>query len=146
MEKVYTFKGFKKKNMKGLFLVLFVTLSGLAFGQECKLTVHIEFKGIEEGYDHLTKDELYIDGNLVKTTDERKESQSVDVKINVPRGTHTFKIVNWILYEGTWEQNTTENEYSIDAFGEIECNFRKKGKISVLYDLDDISSPHIKFK
>lgn len=133
--------------MKGLFLVLLVTLSGIAYGQDCKLTVHIEFANIEEGYDHVTKDELFIDGNSVNVTEERKESKAIDVKLKVPRGKHTFRIENWVLYEGTWEKKTLDNNYSIDGFGEIECYLGKKGKITVIYDLSgETTEPKISFK
>lgn len=133
--------------MKRLVLVLFVALSGIAFGQDCKLMVNIQFLSIEEGYDHVTKDELFIDGKSVHITEERKESKPVMVKLNVPRGKHTFRIENWVLYEGTWERKTLENNYSIDGFGEIECNFGKKGKISVVYDLSgETTAPIITYK
>jgi len=121
--------------------VLFLALSGLAFGQQGKLSVHIEFRGIEEGYDYVTKDELYLDGKLLQVTEERNESQAIDLQVEVPRGKHKLSVVNWTLYEGTWEKTTVDNDYSIDGFGEIEHNFSKKGKLTILYDLDDQNSP-----
>lgn len=121
--------------------MLLLTLSGFAYGQQGKLTVHIEFRGIEDGYDYMTKDELYVDDQLLQVTDEHMESQAIDVQINVPLGKHKLSVVNWTLYEGSWEKTTIENEYSIDGFGEIQCNFKKKGKVSIVYDLDDQNSP-----
>lgn len=129
--------------MKTSIIILLILLSGTAFGQNAKVKVHIEFRGIEAGYDHLTKDEIYIDGQLVTVTPERKESEAVDMTIKVSAGTHTFRIVNWTLYEGNWEETKIDNQYNIDGFGEAECKCGKKGSVSVLYDLDDRNSPFI---
>ena len=123
--------------MKGLLLVLVLGLSGLAIGQDGQITLTVQFEDIEEGYDHLTRDVIYVDGKELMVTEERNESKAIKVKIMVPRGKHTIKIVNWVLYEGTWEENKIENNYSIDAFAEIECNVKKKGKLSVVYVLDE---------
>ena len=123
--------------MKGLLLVLVLALSGLAIGQDGVITVTIKFEDIEEGYDHTTRDVLYVDGKEVMVSEERLESKEIKFTMKVPRGQHTIKIVNWVLYEGTWEENKIANNYSIDAFSEIECKVKKKGKLSVVYALDE---------
>ncbi len=123
--------------MKVLILSLLVTLSSVAFGQQGSVDVSIEFRGIEKGYDHTTRDELYVDGKLLLVTEERLESKAIKLNVQVPRGKHTIKIVNWVMYEGVWEENNVENNYSLDSFREIECNFRKKGQLTVVYDLNE---------
>jgi hypothetical protein len=123
--------------MKGLFLILFLTLSGLVIGQDREITVTVKFEDIEEGYDHITRDVLYLDGEQLLVTEERHESKAIKFKIMVPRGQHTIKIVNWVLYEGTWEENKIANNFSINAFDEIQCVVKKKGKLTVVYALDD---------
>ncbi len=117
--------------------MLFLGLSGLAIGQDGVITVTISFEDIEEGYDHVTRDVLYVDGKELMVTEERLESKAIKFTMKVPRGQHTIKIVNWVLYEGTWEENKVENNYSIDAFDEIQCKVKKKGKLSVVYALDE---------
>lgn len=123
--------------MKGLFLAMSLMLSGLAIGQDGVITVTVQFKDIEEGYDHLTRDVIYVDGKELLVTEERPESQAINLKIKVPRGEHTIKIVNWVFYEGTWEENKIDNNYAIDGFDEIQCVVKKKGKLSVVYALDE---------
>jgi hypothetical protein len=123
--------------MKGLLLVLVLALSGLAIGQDGNVTVTVKFTEIEEGYDHLTRDVLYVDGKEVMVSEERLESKAIKFTMKVPRGQHTIKIVNWVLYEGTWEENNVANNYSIDAFDEIECKVKKKGKLTVVYALGE---------
>lgn len=129
--------------MRALAILIFLTVGSHVYAQKCKLQIHIEFRGIEDGYDHLCKDEIYFDDAKIKVTDERPESEAVDLTLKVKGGKHTFKIVNWTLYQGTWEETTINNDYSIDGFREIEHNFGKKAKISVVYDLDDSANSPI---
>ena len=52
--------------MKQLFLILFVILGGSAVAQKpAKLKVSYDFMHIVDGYDHLTKTEVYVDNKLV---------------------------------------------------------------------------------
>lgn len=132
--------------MKLLLTALFIIGTYTVTAQQCKLTLEISYTGLEQGYNHVTKDEIYIAGVLVKTTDERRSSESMKLKIKIPRGSQRIEIVNWTLYKGTWEKTALENDYSIDGIYAGEHIFGKKAKITVLYDLDDMSrTPNVKF-
>lgn len=130
--------------MKTLLIALFAITASFTYAQ--KATFHVEFKGIEEGYDHVVKEELYLDGVLIKVTEEHRESENVDIKLKLKKGPHTFKVVSWTLYNGTWEQMTQDNDYSLDGFKEITYEFKKKNAISIVFDLDDRDSPYLTIK
>ncbi len=54
--------------MKFLTLLCALWIMGNAQAQKAKLTIEFTWSGIEEGYDHLVKDQIFIDGVLVRTT------------------------------------------------------------------------------
>jgi hypothetical protein len=101
------------------------------------VTVAWEFKGIVDGYDHNTKTELYIDGKLVATSTEKKESKPNSVSATTTRGSHDIKVINYAQYEGSWEAHTIANNYSIDCTYQETVNCKKKNNnIRLLFDLD----------
>ena len=105
------------------------------------------FLHINEGYDHVTKDKIFVNGELVHTTAEHKESEVHTETFKLPRGTQNVRIENWTLYEGTWELTSVENNYSVDGFYEAELELGKKNTIDVTHDLDNSgSSPEVIFK
>lgn len=104
--------------------------------KEIKVTVKYSFKGIEEGYDHDTRTELYIDDELVGTSTVKKESKPNSVTAATAKGKHNIRVVNQALYEGTWEDHTIANNYSIDCLYEAEINVKKTLTIQLLFDLD----------
>ncbi len=129
-------------------LIAFILISGVtAFGfknvetseslKTGKLTVRYSFANIEEGYDHLTKTEVYLDGNLAGTSTIRNQSEENVVICEITRGMHHVRIINYAYYEGVWEEHTLDNSYSIDCKYESEVNLKKKNnKITLLFDID----------
>lgn len=104
--------------------------------KEGKLTVSWVFCNIVEGYDHDTKCEIYIDGNLVGTSSVSKESQKNSITVSASAGSHNVKVVNYALYEGQWEEHTVANEYSIDCLYDNSMNIKPKSMLSLLFDID----------
>ncbi|MBK7443509.1 MAG: hypothetical protein IPI65_18965 [Bacteroidetes bacterium] len=102
-----------------------------------KFTVEYTFKGIVEGYDHENKTELYIDGKLVATSTVKKETEKNSVSAEVTRGRHDVKVINYAYYEGSWEEHTIANNYSIDCLYQDNINIKKKNtKLKLLFDVD----------
>lgn len=135
--------------MKKLFLllisVLLINTALEAKGSKVKtLTIKISFKGVEEGYDHLTKSDIYIDGNLVGSTVEHKETRSISKTIEVPNGKFDLKIVNFAYYEANWEEHTIENSYSIDCVVDDSFTVGKKKNLVIVFDLDDKTNYQMK--
>ncbi len=131
-------------------LILAVVMLG-AFAvnaqKKCKLTVSIEYKGLVEGYIHNTKDQIFINDVLVTETPSRNQELPYNGKLTVQAGDVTFKVVNWTLYEGNWEETLIENQYSIDATKEMKLKLGKKNTLKIVYDLDDPSDePTITFE
>lgn len=107
-------------------------------GKPVKFTVSYSFKGIVDGYDHICKTEVYIDGTLVGTTSEKKESEGNSLTVTTSKGKHTVKVINYAYYEGVWEAHTIENNYSQDCRYEDEMNLtKKKNKLVLLFDIDN---------
>ena len=124
--------------MKSLrFLTLLLFVSGFAFGQTTTLTTTFKFANIEDGYDHMCKTQVWINGELAGESKEVKESAGGSFTVNVPYGEHRVRIVNLAEYEGTWEEHSIANEYSLDCLWEGVHKFDKKGaKVFLLFDLD----------
>lgn len=124
--------------MKKLLIItclLMITLTG--FAQNTKLIVYVKFINVEEGYDHDTKTTVFIDNKEVGTSPVTAETKTGSFSVDVPTGNHSLKIVNYALYNGTWEEHTIENEYSFDLIYTEDHNFKKPEKFYILVDLDE---------
>ncbi|NVO21142.1 MAG: hypothetical protein HXX13_15675 [Bacteroidetes bacterium] len=116
-----------------VFLLLIGSLAAQKMG---KITVSTSFKGIIEGYDHINKTQLYIDGALAGESPESPESKPITFSADVPRGKHQVYVINLASYEGKWEEHTKDNNYSIDASYRGEIKLKKKVDINLVFDID----------
>ncbi|HPT13538.1 MAG TPA: hypothetical protein PK796_02030 [Bacteroidales bacterium] len=124
----------KKVLLLSLFAALIVTsVSAQKMGL---ITVNTSFKGIIEGYDHINKTQLYIDGNLAGESAQGLESVPVSFSVKVPQGTHQVRVINLALYEGTWEEHTKDLSYSLDALYEGQIKLKKKLTIDLVFDIE----------
>jgi len=123
--------------MKKIFL-FFALLSAMtiAMAQDASLTVTFKFANIVEGYDHLCKTKVYIDGEFVGESKEVKESAGSTFTVPVPSGEHEIRIVNLAFYEGQWEEHTIENAYSIDCLWTGTHKLKSKNRFYMLFDID----------
>lgn len=124
---------------KPLLLVAFfaILLTVSAFSQKTgTLTINTKYVGIVEGYDHLNKTQLYVDGKLMGESESKLESQPLRFSVKLPRGKHDIKILNLAFYEGNWEEHTVANNYSVDALYEGSIELKKKKSISLIFDID----------
>jgi hypothetical protein len=124
--------------MKSIYtLTLLLFISTFAFGQTSALTTTFKFDNIEEGYDHICKTQVWINGELAGESKEVKESAGGSFTVNVPYGEHRVRIVNLAQYEGTWEEHSVDNGYSIDCLWEGTQKFDKKtSKVFLRFDID----------
>lgn len=123
--------------MKNLFLILFVVLGSYAVAQKpAKLKVNYNFANIVEGYDHMTKTEVYVDNKLVATSNEHKQSAPQTISVVTTKGMHNVKIVNYAYYNGQWEKRAVDNGYSTEGTVMKDLALKKKNSISVTYDLN----------
>lgn len=134
-----------KSNLMKKSFLLITLMVGIfyvsAFSQKKGIiTVKTSFIGIVEGYDHVNKTQLFIDGNLAGESAEQPESKPISFSVQVPRGTHTVKVLNLAFYEGNWEEHTIANNYSLDASHESIMTIKKKKTISLVFDIDKTST------
>lgn len=122
------------KKLLGVAIFLAVAVGAVA--QNASLTVYFTYINVEEGYNHDCKTQVYIDGTLAGESAVVKEDKGGVVKVNVPRGKHSLRVVNLSLYEGNWEEHTVDNDYSIDAIHEEDHVFKKPEKLYLLFDID----------
>lgn len=121
------------------FTLLFAFLLSLGFvsAQTVPLQVSFKFINVEDGYDHLCRTQVLIDGEEVGVSDEVAQTRGATFTVQVPKGKHDLRIVNWARYEGTWEEHTLENNYSLDCvYQEDNHSFQNSSKIFFVYDLD----------
>lgn len=126
--------------MKKYFFVFFlvVTFFSIELSAQKSITLNVktEFKGILEGYDHLSKSLVYIDEKLLCETPEQLQSVIGNCKVTVQEGKHAVRIVNMAQYEGNWEEHSIDNDYSLDAFYEAEIDFTHDFTIKLLFDIE----------
>ena len=121
-----------------LLLTLFVSMFMFGAYAEKKgtITVKTSYTGTIEGYDHVNKTILYVDGKLAAESSELVQSEPNTFSVTIPKGKHDIRIVNMAKYENTWEEHTIANEYSLDALYEGSVKVKKKLTIDLVFDID----------
>jgi len=121
-----------------LFFALIVTMfsSGAYAQKQGTLTINTKYVGIVEGYDHMNKTDIYLDGNLVGSTTSQLQSKPNSFKVSADQGKHAIRIVNMAYYQGNWEEHTIANEYSLDALYEGEIDLKKKLTVNLVFDIE----------
>lgn len=123
--------------MKNLLLIALLLLGTGVFAQgKSKVTVEWQYTNVIEGYDHLNKMKVYIDGKYVGESKASPQSKLSTYKFKTTQGPHQVKIVNYALYEGKWEEHTIALNYSIDAIYDQKLTIKKKMKIKLTFDID----------
>jgi hypothetical protein len=126
-----------------LLLTTCITLPSIA-QKTGKLTITWEFKGVEEGYDHKNRIVVYIDGEEEGTSSSMVQTKKNSYTISPSLGNHDVRIVNWALYDGTWEEHTIANNYSVDCLWEDNIKIKKKTNVYLVFDLDDETTAKVK--
>ncbi len=128
-----------------VFLLALVAILSFGFAKgpsnaelgKAKITISYSFANIEEGYDHQTKTEIYVDGVLVGTSTIKKESEPNSITVKTKKGMHNIEIVNYAFYENAWEKHTIENQYSQDFIYKADMNFKKSNSLKLVFDIDE---------
>ena len=126
------------KSISALLLVLVLTtgFTPAPMGSMGSLTFKYSVTNIEPGYDHLSKLVVYEDGDVIGESKEQVESKPNSVTVNLSKGSHNIRAVLTSKYEGSWEEHTISNEYSIDCLFEDEVVIKKKKTITLVFDID----------
>ena len=100
---------------KSFFLLLTFICVTLDSSASPSLEISWKFLNVVDGYDHLNKIEVYIDGNLISTSESAHESQLSTHKIPVTKGEHEIVVRNYAYYNENWEEHLVTKGYSLDA-------------------------------
>lgn len=123
--------------MKQLILALFVLCTSMSFAQKpCKLKVNYKFDNIQEGYDHKTKTQVYVDGKLIGESNEHLQSKPTTISLKAEKGGHEVRVVTMTYYEGKWEERSIANGYSTEGQFTQRMNLGKKKTINITFDLN----------
>ena len=124
--------------LKLLLLPLFVSLLTFStFAQKTGvININARYTGVMDGYDHINKTMVYVDGKLACETSEQVQSKPNSCSVSVARGEHFIRIVNMANFEGNWEEHTITNEYSLDALYESDIKLKKELTINLTFDIE----------
>ncbi len=118
-----------------LFLLTFITCT-LDLSATPTLQISWKFINVIDGYDHLNKIEVYIDGSLISTSESVHESQLSTHTVDVTKGKHEVVIRNYAYYNENWEEHLVSKGYSLDAnFDEVRM-LKKKNYLTLVWDID----------
>jgi hypothetical protein len=121
-----------------LFTLIISLFTVSAFAQKTGvINVNARYTGVLDGYDHICKTMVYLDGKLAGETSEQVQSKPNSCSISAEKGTHSIRIVNMANYEGNWEEHTITNEYSLDALYEGEIKLKKEVTINLEFDITE---------
>lgn len=99
------------------------------------IKVNTSYSGVVEGYDHLCKTVLFVDGKQVGESSELPQTNPNSFSVNIPRGEHRLKVVNMAKNGDTWEEDTIINDYSLDAVFEGSIKLKKALTIELVFDI-----------
>lgn len=100
------------------------------------LFVKWKFDHIQDGYDHDNRIDVFVDGEKFMESDVAPQSKPGALTVPLPPGDHDVRIVSMALYEGTWEEHTIANDYSIDCEWNGRVRGDKKTKLKLVFDID----------
>jgi len=118
-----------------------ITGGSEAKGEGVPLAITWKFTNVEEGYDHQSRMQVYVDGKLAGISDVYLESKQGKMVVYVPTGNHDIVVENYAFYEGQWELHAIKNNYSIDAFYSINMLFsKKKRSMNLIFDIETLET------
>ena len=124
----------RKRLLLLTFVISLFTLNTIA-QKTGIIMVNTSYSGVVDGYDHVNKTMVYVDGKLAGETSEQLQSKPNSCTVAVARGKHNIRIVNMANYEGNWEEHTFTNKYSLDALYEGEIKLKKDLTITLVFDI-----------
>lgn len=136
MKRVLSISDCKLLLMKSIILLCFLLIGTLQLFSQNTIQLKWKFINVEEGYDHNNKVQVYVDNELTATSGSFRESEVSSCSFDVSSGSHEIKMVWLAYYEGTWEEHTVENNYSIDCIYSFTKSFSKSDNVGIIWDLD----------
>lgn len=107
-----------------------------AHSKEQLVILEWKFKGIEEGYDHLNRCKIVVDGKEMPVSNSFHQSECGTYQLKLSKKDHEIRLVNEAYYNGKWTEHTFENQFSINAICEFELNPKEISKVRIEFDLN----------
>jgi hypothetical protein len=104
--------------------------------EKINLVVDYSFAGIENGYDHQVKIEVFSNDIKVGESNPHLQSEPSSASFGINKGNQKLKFLVSVNFNGNWEEHLKANDYAIDAVYETELDAQSDQKIKLLFDLD----------
>lgn len=104
--------------------------------EKINVVVDYSFAGIENGYDHQVKMEVFSNDIKVGESNPHLQSESASTTFEISKGNQKIKFLVSVNFNGNWEEHLKANDYAIDAVYETELDAQSDQNIKLLFDLD----------
>ena len=122
--------------VNNLLTCVFVLFFLNAYSKKQYVILEWKFKGIEDGYDHLNRSKISVDGKEVPLSKSFHQSEWGTYQLKLSKKNHKIRLVNEAFYNGKWAEHTFENQFSINAVCEFELNPKQVSKVRIEFDLN----------
>ena len=116
-----------------------------AYSKDQLVILEWKFKGIEDGYDHLNRSKITVDGTALPVSGSCRQSEWGSYTLTLSKTNHRIQVVNEAYYEGEWMEHTFENEFSINAICEFDVNPKEVSKVRIEFDLNGSEISIVRF-
>jgi hypothetical protein len=124
-----------------VFVLLFLN----AHSKDQRVILEWKFNGIEEGYDHLNRSKVTVDGKELPVSKSCHQSEWGSYELLLSKSIHKIKLINEAYCKGKWIEHTFENEFSVDAMCEFDLNGKEISKVQIVFDLNSKPTSIIQF-
>lgn len=128
-----------------LFAYKFIAINVIA-QETIKITFKYKFIHVNDGFDHISRMKIYLDGNLIGTSNPdgtssdasltHKETTENIFAVEIPKGFHKLRAIVEAYYEGVWEEHLKENSYALDCLYEKSMDFSKAMNVELEFDIE----------
>ena len=123
-----------------IFSVLIAVIVGCSASETAEvksfeLKINFSFDNVLDGYDHLARILVEIDGAPADSSNKKFESEPNEITVQVPEGERKIKLTALAYYDGVWERHTKENGYNVDCVFESKLNMNDNKEMGVTFDL-----------
>jgi hypothetical protein len=106
-------------------------------GDQIAVEASWQFVNTVEGFDHPSRVQVFVDGDLVQTSGIKQQTERNDVSFSVRKGSHTIRLETQAYYNNVWDVHTKENDYSVDAVYEAVIDFQRPLAIRMIFDVGE---------
>ncbi len=106
-------------------------------GKHVPMEINWRFIHVENGYDHASRMQVFVDDIEYGTSTQSLESEGGLFILKIPKGTHRIRIVNQSYLNGVWQDHTIVNNFSIEAVYEKKLEVKKNIRVTLVIDLNN---------